>query len=243
MKEYLESSERVLESLSSGSEGLSDEEAAKRLEENGRNKLREEKKVSLLSRFLAELADPMIIILLAAAAISAVTSFYARETPYDVFIILIVVLINAVLGVVQESKAEKAVEALQTLSAATSKVLRGGRHMVVKSEELVTGDIVILEAGDAVPADLRIIECASMKTDEAALTGESVPVTKQAGTLEPGANGDVPLAERKNMAYMGSSVVYGRGRAVVAAAGMDTEMGKIADAISKSKDDLSPLQH
>ena len=242
MKEYLESSERVLESLSSGSEGLSDEEAAKRLEENGRNKLREEKKVSLLSRFLAELADPMIIILLAAAAISAVTSFYARETPYDVFIILIVVLINAVLGVVQESKAEKAVEALQTLSAATSKVLRGGRHMVVKSEELVTGDIVILEAGDAVPADLRIIECASMKTDEAALTGESVPVTTQAGTLAPGANGDVPLAERKNMAYMGSSVVYGRGRAVVAAAGMDTEMGKIADAISKSKDDLSPLQ-
>ena len=153
-----------------------------------------------------------------------------------------VVVINAVLGVVQESKAEKAIEALQEIAAATSKVIRGGHQMTVKSEELVTGDIIVLEAGDAVPADARIIECASMKIEEAALTGESVPVTKTDKALAAGQNGDVALGDRKNMVFMGSTVVYGRGKAVVTATGMDTEMGKIADALAKAEEGKTPLQ-
>lgn len=146
-------------------------------------------------------------------------------------IIMIVVLINAVLGVAQESKAEKAIAALQEIAAATSKVMRDGKQQTIRSEELVRGDIIVLEAGDAVPADGRILECASMKVEEAALTGESVPVlkTERVLSLEEGTK-DIPLGDRKNMAYMGSTVVYGRGAAVVTGTGMDTEMGKIADA-------------
>lgn len=154
------------------------------------------------------------MVLLAAAAVSGVTAAYAHESFADVFIILIVVVINAVLGVYQESKAEKAIAALQEMAAATSKVMRGGVIHVIKSEELVPGDVIVLEAGDAVPADARIIECASMKVEEAALTGESVPVTKtdEALNLAGGAK-DVALGDRKNMIYMGSTVVYGRGHA------------------------------
>ena len=157
-------------------------------------------------------------------------------------IILTVVIINAVLGVLQESKAEKAIEALQEIAAATSKVMRGGKMEVKKSEELVPGDIVILEAGDAVPADGRILESASMKIEEAALTGESVPVNKTADVLNAGAASEVPLGDRKNMVYMGSTVVYGRGRAVITGTGMKTEMGKIAHVLTQSADESTPLQ-
>ena len=243
MKFYLESAEDVIRKVGSSPDGISDAEAAARLEKNGKNKLDEGKKDSLLKRFFNQLKDPMIIMLIVAAAISCVTGFLKGEgLDADVFIILFVVIVNAVLGVYQESKAEAAIEALQEMSAAKSKVIRGGKMQIVHSEDLVVGDVIVLEAGDAVPADARIIECASMKIEEAALTGESVPVNKAINALGLGSEDDVPLGDRKNMAYMGSSVVYGRGTAVVTAIGMDTEMGKIADALAKAEESETPLQ-
>ncbi|MBQ5800514.1 MAG: HAD-IC family P-type ATPase, partial [Clostridia bacterium] len=248
MKFYCEEKETVLREVNSSENGISTQEANKRLEQNGKNKLIEGKKESLIHRFLKQLAEPMTIILLVAAAISAGVEIYNGasmghwEFPTDVVIILAVVLINAVLGVFQESKAEKAIEALQEMSAATSKVLRDGKVQIVHSEDLVIGDVILLEAGDAVPADARIIECASMKVEEAALTGESVPVDKRVEALSVNENGDVALGDRKNMVFMGSTVVYGRGKAVVCATGMDTEMGKIADALAKAEEGKTPLQ-
>ncbi len=242
MKYYLKSIDEAFKEVNSDSHGLSSEEAEQRLEENGRNKLAESKKDSIVRRFLTQLADPMIIILIAAAAISGVTSYYSGESFADVIIILAVVIINAILGILQESKAEKAIEALQEMSAATSKVLRDGKLVHVKSEELTVGDVIMLEAGDSVPADGRIIQCASMKVEEAALTGESVPVEKTTDVISLGDEKDVPLGDRKNMVYMGSTVVYGRGAAVICATGMNTEMGKIADALSQAKEGKTPLQ-
>ena len=248
MKFYCTETADVLEEVKSGENGLSSAEAGKRLEANGKNKLVEGKKESLIRRFFKQLAEPMTIILIVAAAISAGVEIYNGisaghwEFPTDVVIILAVVLINAILGVFQESKAEKAIEALQEMSKAQSKVLRDGKLILIPSEDLVVGDVIVLEAGDAVPADARIIECASMKAEEAALTGESVPVDKKVEALNPGANGDVALGDRKNMVFMGSTVVYGRGKAVVVATGMDTEMGKIADALAKAEEGKTPLQ-
>ncbi len=242
MKEYLKSFEEVLEDNKTSVNGLSSEEAQSRLEKNGKNKLKEGKKESLLHRFVMQLADPMIIILIVAAVISAVTSVYQHEFPSDVIIIMFVVIINAILGVYQESKAEKAIEALQEIAAATSRVIRNGKIETVHSEDLVVGDVIVLEAGDSVPADCRITESASMKIEEAALTGESVPVNKLTDAIDPEGSDDIPLGDRKNMCYMGSNVVYGRGKAVVVATGMDTEMGKIADALNDSKDGDTPLQ-
>ena len=248
MKEYLKSSTEVLDELSADAQGLGKSEAQRRLEKYGKNKLVEGKKESMLHRFLKQLAEPMTIILIVAAVISAGVEIYNGvaqnhwEFPADVVIIMAVVLINAILGVFQESKAEKAIEALQEIAKATSKVIRDGHQISIPSEDLVVGDIIVLEAGDAVPADARIIECASMKIEEAALTGESVPVTKQEEVLTAGANGDVALGDRKNMVFMGSTVVYGRGKAVVTATGMDTEMGKIADALAQAQEGKTPLQ-
>ncbi len=242
LKHYLEEKQTVLEEVKSSDTGLSSAEAEKRLAANGKNKLAEGKKESLIVRFFKQLAEPMTIILLVAAAISGAVAVIENESFADVIIILAVVLINAILGVFQESKAEKAIEALQEIAAATSKVIRDGHQINVKSEDLVIGDVIILEAGDAVPADARIIECASMKIEEAALTGESVPVDKKEEALSAGANGDVALGDRKNMVFMGSTVVYGRGKAVVTGTGMDTEMGKIADALSKAEEGKTPLQ-
>ena len=244
MKEYLQTKETVMSEQSVTPSGLTSDEAAKRLEKYGKNKLAEGKKDSLIKRFLLQLADPMIIILIVAAVISAVTATVGGEGEgyADVIIIMFVVVVNAVLGVYQESKAEKAIEALQEIAAATSKVIRDGKLITVKSEDVVIGDIVVLEAGDSVPADCRIIENASLKIEESALTGESVPVTKTDNVIDPLGSDDVPLGDRKNMCYMGSSVAYGRGKAVVVATGMDTEMGKIADALTKAKDDETPLQ-
>ena len=243
MKFYCEDQEKVLGELGSTKEGLSSAEAAKRLEANGKNKLAAAKGKSIVRRFLEQLADPMIIILLVAALISGVLAVVENESFADVIIILAVVIVNAVLGVYQESKAEKAIEALQEMSAATSKVLRDGKVQIIHSEDLVVGDIILLEAGDAVPADARILENASLKVEEAALTGESVPVTKFIDiiNLKDGEK-DVPLGDRKNMLYMGSTVVYGRGTAVVTATGMDTEMGKIAGALQQAEDGETPLQ-
>ena len=243
MKYYCESKETVLKELGVTEKGLTTEKATELLEKNGKNKLAAAKGKSIIRRFLEQLSDPMILILLAAAAISGVLAVVENESFADVIIILAVVIINAVLGVYQESKAEKAIEALQEMSAATSKVLRDGKVVSIHSEDLVVGDIVLLEAGDAVPADGRIIENASLKIEEAALTGESLPVTKFIDiiNLTDGAK-DVPLGDRKNMVYMGSTVVYGRGVVVVTATGMDTEMGKIAGALAEAEDGQTPLQ-
>ncbi len=243
MKEYLSGSIEVLSSQSSAKSGLSQAEAEKRLEKYGKNRLREAKKKPLVLRFLAQLAEPMTIILICAAVISGILAFVEGESPSDVIIILAVVLINATLGVYQENKAENAIAALQEMSASTSKVLRDGGTRIIKSEDVVPGDIVFVEAGDSIPADGRIIEAASLKVEESALTGESVPVNKimDALSLKKGED-DIPLGDRKNMAYMGSSAVYGRGTIVVTATAMDTEMGKIADALTKAKDSETPLQ-
>lgn len=245
MNFYNKSINEAIAFFSSAYEGLSSSEAQERLIKNGKNKLAESKKEPVIKRFFKQFSEPMTIILIIAAAISGAIEIYEGLSsghfnfPADVVIILSVVIINAVLGVLQESKAEKAIEALQEISAATSKVIRGGRQITVRSEELVIGDIVILEAGDAVPADARIIECASLKTDEAALTGESLPVNKFTDEID---QENVPLGDRKNMVYMGSVAVYGRAKAIITETGMNTEMGKIATAISTARDGKTPLQ-
>jgi Ca2+-transporting ATPase len=243
-KTYTLSTQEVMKNLGTTTEGLSSAEAAKRLEKYGSNKLKEAEKPSLIQRFLAQLKDPMLIILMVAAAVSALTGMLSGENEWaEVIIIIAVVLLNAILGVVQESKAEAAIEALQTMTAATCKVIRDGKQMVLHSADLVPGDIVVLEAGDAVPADGRIIENASLKIEEAALTGESVPVNKLIDALNLTAGQeDVPLGDRKNMCYMGSTVVYGRGKAIITETGMDTEMGKIAGALAAAEEEETPLQ-
>lgn len=245
MKEYLASAEEVLEEQStSAAQGLTVAEAQSRLASVGPNKLDEEEKTPMWKRFFEQMGDPMVIMLLVAAAISVITGFIQGEPEWaDAAIILSVVILNSVLGVVQEAKSEQALEALQEMSAAQSKVIRDGKMVHMASSELVPGDVVLLEAGDSVPADCRVIESASMKIEEAALTGESVPVEKHADaiSLAEGTD-DVPLGDRKNMCYMGSTVVYGRGRAVVVGTGMNTEMGKIASALTSAKKELTPLQ-
>ena len=239
MKEiYRQSVEEVLEELKTTDKGLTQREAAARQEKYGPNKLKEAAKATALQRFFKQLKDPMLIILLAAAAVSAATDFIAGESFTESIIILVVVLLNAILGVIQESKAEAAIEALQTMTAAKCKVLRDEKTEVLESSNLVPGDVVILEAGDAVPADGRIIECASLKIEEAALTGESTPENKTVDTIAK----DVTLGDRENMCYMGSTVVYGRGKAIITSTGMNTEMGKIAGVLSKTEQEETPLQ-
>lgn len=239
MKEiYRQSVEEVLEELKTTDKGLTQREAAARQEKYGPNKLKEAAKATALQRFFKQLKDPMLIILLAAAAVSAATDFIAGESFTESIIILVVVLLNAVMGVIQESKAEAAIEALQTMTAAKCKVLRDEKTEVLESSNLVPGDVVILEAGDAVPADGRLIECASLKIEEAALTGESTPENKTVETIAK----DVTLGDRENMCYMGSTVVYGRGKAIITSTGMNTEMGKIAGVLSKTEQEETPLQ-
>ena len=255
-KTYTQSAQDVLCELGVGESGLTTAEAQRRREQYGPNKLKEAEKATWLQRFVQQLKDPMLIILMIAALVSAGTTvldFLSLPQPrpmghlveglVEVGIILVVVLLNAILGVIQESKAEAAIEALQTMTAATCKVIRDGKQVVLHSDELVPGDIVVLEAGDAVPADGRIIENASLKIEEAALTGESVPVNKMIDALNlTSGREDVPLGDRKNMCYMGSTVVYGRGKAVITETGMNTEMGKIADALAQTQEEETPLQ-
>ncbi|MCM1195133.1 MAG: cation-translocating P-type ATPase [Firmicutes bacterium] len=245
MDYYKTSVEETLKCVDSTKDGITDAEAAKRLKANGLNKLASNRKTPLILRFLKQLADPMIIILLVAAIVSLVLTLVnnadahnEKESFADVIIITAVVLLNVTLGVVQESKAEKALEALKSLTEANCKVLREGVVKYTESANLAVGDLIILEAGDGVPADCRIIESASCKAEESALTGESVPVDKQTAAIE----NDVTLGDRKNMLYAGSSVVYGRAAAVVVATGASTEMGKIANLLAEAKDEKTPLQ-
>lgn len=240
-KEYLMESDDVLAKLETSHQGLSDAQVVERQSKYGMNKLTEGKKVSLFRKFLKELTNFMTIILIVAAFLSGATSLYVGESMIDTFIILLVVIINAALGVYQESKAESAIESLQEMAAATTKVIRHDRLLVERSEELVPGDIILLEAGDSVPADARILECASLKVEEAALTGESLSVTKTESVVGGGSS-EVALGDRKNMVYTGSTVVYGRAKAVVCYTGMETEIGHIADALNTAKDEETPLQ-
>ncbi len=231
--------EACLETQSSES-GLSSAEAEKRLAENGKNALAEAKKKPAILKFLSQFTDPMIIVLLAAAVVSAVLAGINNE-PIELIdsgVILLIVLINAIIGFVQENKAENALEALKARNKPFVKVLRDGEQTVIPSEDLVVGDVVILEAGDVVPADLRLIHSASLKIEEAALTGESVPVEKDADAV---VDEKAPLGDRHNMAFSGSTVTYGRGRGIVTATGMATEMGKIAQMLTEVKEDPSPL--
>ena len=244
-REYLACAEDVLEQQgSSKTGGLTASAAAERLASVGPNKLDEAEKTPMWIRFFQQMADPMVIMLIVAAVISALTGLLKGEPEWgDVVIIMTVVIINSALGVIQEAKSEEALEALQEMSAAQSKVIRDGKLTMLHSSELVPGDVILLEAGDSVPADCRVLESASMKIEEAALTGESVPVEKHTDAIELAAGADdVPLGDRKNMCYMGSTVVYGRGSAVVVATGMQTEMGKIAGALTEAAEELTPLQ-
>ncbi|QSF47728.1 calcium-translocating P-type ATPase, SERCA-type [Paenibacillus tianjinensis] len=224
----------VLRRLESAKNGLTTPEAAQRLEHYGKNMLQETKKKSLLAKFMEQFKNVMIFILLAAAILSGILGEWT-----DTVIILLVVILNAVLGVIQENKAEQALEALKSMSSPMARIRRDGQVMEIKSEELVPGDIVLLEAGNVVPADLRVLESASLQTEEAALTGESLPSDKHAGALE---GTDLALGDRTNMAYMSSSVTYGRGVGVVTATGMLTEVGRIAGFIAQAEQDVTPLQ-
>ena len=216
-------------------EGLSRDEAQKRLEQYGMNKLKGKPKKSILSLFFSQLKDMLIYVLLGAAAITVVIGEYA-----DAIIILLVVILNAVIGVVQEFKAEKAVEALQKMTTPRSLVRRSGEIIEINSEEVVPGDIVVLDAGRYVPADLRLIESANLQIEESALTGESVPSSKNASALL--SDPKTPIGDKVNMAFMSTLATYGRGEGVVVATAMDTEIGKIAKILEEENDEMTPLQ-
>ena len=234
--------EALLQELSvSMDAGLSQQEAQSRLEKYGANKLAEKKKKTNLRRFLEQFQDVMIVILLAAAAVSFVVACFGHD-PMEFFeplLILLIVILNAILGVVQESKAEKALDALKNMSAPHARVLRDGKEQLLDASQLVPGDIIHLGAGDFIPADARLLKSVSLKSEESALTGESVPSEKDADVpVEENA----PLGDRSNMVFSGCSVTYGTATAVVTATGMQTEMGKIAGLLEGEEETQTPLQ-
>ena len=234
------STQECLKRLDSSRQGLGHHAAEKRREKYGKNELAQTKKRGIIRMFFGQFCDFMILILLAAAGVSFVTSYLQHDTDYvDSIIILIIVVVNAITGVVQESRAEKAIEALKKLAAPQAQVLRDGHPVMVAAENLVPGDIVMLSMGDLVPADLRLLETHRLKAEESALTGESLPVEKDADLVVPDAT---PLGDRKNMAYMGSSISEGRGIGVVVATAMDTQMGRIAHMIHTEQSPQTPLQ-
>ena len=220
-------------------EGLTEEQVKANYEKYGMNELKQKKKKSLFVKFLEQFKDFMIIVLIIAAIVSGAVGIAEGEGITDTIIILIVVVLNAIIGVVQESKAEKSLEALQKLSAHASKVVRNGKVTVVQSRELVPGDVVVLDTGDYVPADLRIVESANLKSQEASLTGESVPVDKNTETID---DEKVSLGDRTNMLFSSSLITYGRGKGIVVETGMNTEVGKIAKIISDTEGTETPLQ-
>ena len=235
---YLQSVEDVFKEVQSSPSGLSSQEAASRLEKYGANTLQEGKKKSLLEKFVDQFKDFMILVLL----VAAVVSMYAHQgepDPTDAIIILAVVLLNAVLGVFQESKAEEAIEALKKMASPVASVLRDGHVEHIKGEDIVVGDVVILEAGDVVPADMRLFEVNTVKIEESALTGESVPVDKD---LVIPAGDEVGIGDRTNMAFSSTNVTYGRAVGVVTSTGMNTEVGKIANMLANTEEGKTPLQ-
>jgi len=244
---YLDDVESIMRDLGTQPTGLTQQEANYRLTQNGKNELRRAKKKSLALRFLEQFKNVMVYMLLAAAAFSVIQALFNKsdssESLTGAAVILFILIFNAVMSVVQEGKADKSTEALQKMSAATTKVRRGGTVAVIPTSELTIGDIVLLEAGDAVPADLRLSQCINLRIEESSLTGESIPVDKKSDTLHGNQSNLISLGDRKNMAYMGTGVVYGRGEGVVVAIGMGTEMGKIATSIESIEQEKTPLQN
>lgn len=230
---YKQSPEELYYEFSSSATGLTSAQVNENIEKYGRNVIAQGKKKSAVQIFLSQFADFLVIILIIAALISAITGDME-----SFFVIIAVITMNAILGTVQTLKAEKSLDNLKKLNSPSAKVLRGGEKMIVSSEEVAVGDIVLIEAGDCVPADGRLIECASVQTNESALTGESLNVDKTADVLTD----DLQLADRKNMVYSGSFVTYGRGSFIVTAVGMDTEVGKIASLIQNAGERKTPLQ-
>ena len=242
MKPYSMEIKTVIEDLSSSaSVGLSTEQVQERQSRYGENKLKEKKKKSLFAKFISQFKDAMILILIAAAVISF-TIACIEQNPREFFepaLILLIVIVNAIIGVAQENKAEKALDALKNMSAPHARVIRNGEEKIINASEIVPGDIIVLEAGDFVPADARLIKSSSLKSEESALTGESVPSEKDATAQ---IKEDAPLGDRKNMVYSGCSITYGTATAIVTATGMDTEMGKIATLLSAEEETQTPLQ-
>jgi Ca2+-transporting ATPase len=237
---YLQSVEEVTNNLQTDiNTGLTNEQVAKKQVEYGLNQLKAKKKKSLLKKFINQFKDFTIIVLIIAAIVSGIVGVSEGEGITDTVIILIVVILNAVIGVAQESKAEKSLEALQKLSDHSSKVIRNGKLDVIPSKMLVPGDIVVLETGDYIPADLRIVEAVNLKVQESALTGESVPIEKQVQEL---AGEDIGIADRNNMLFSSSLVTYGRGKGIVVETGMNTEVGKIATMLDSTEENITPLQ-
>ena len=242
MTAHAKTREEVVQELNSDQlHGLSQEQAAEKYALYGENKLREKKKKTNLQRFFAQFKDVMILILLAAAAVSFVVACLEGDAEgfFEPVLILLIVVLNAIMGVVQESRAEKALEALKGLSAPHARVIRGGEEAVINAAELVPGDIIRLEAGDFVPADARLLHSVSLKSEESALTGESVPAEKDAEAI---IEEKAPLGDRVNMVFSGCSITYGTATAVVTATGMDTEMGKIANLLDSEEEGQTPLQ-
>ena len=235
---YLQSVEDVFKEVQSSPSGLSSQEAASRLEKYGANTLQEGKKKSLLEKFVDQFKDFMILVLLVAAVVS-MFAHQGEPDPTDAIIILAVVLLNAVLGVFQESKAEEAIEALKKMASPVASVLRDGHVEHIKGEDIVVGDVVILEAGDVVPADMRLFEVNTVKIEESALTGESVPVDKD---LVIPSGDEVGIGDRTNMAFSSTNVTYGRAVGVVTSTGMNTEVGKIANMLANTEEGKTPLQ-
>ncbi len=220
--------------------GLNNEQVQEKINKYGENKLKEKKKKSLIIKFLEQFKDFMIIVLIIAALVSGAVGIAEGEGITDTIIILIVVIVNAIIGVTQENKAEKSLEALQKLSSHATKVIRNGELIVIPSSNLVPGDIVVLETGDYVPADLRIIEAINLKSQEASLTGESVPVEKSAEKID---QEEVGIGDRTNMLFSSSLITYGRGKGIVVETGMNTEVGRIAGILSDTVDNETPLQN
>ena len=220
--------------------GLSEAEARSRLQEYGPNQLRQQKPIPAWRHFLAQLQDTLVILLIIAATISAIVWYIERDAamPYDSMVILSIVLLNAILGFVQEERAEKALAALREMSAPEAKVVRDAEERKIPSHEVVPGDLLVIEEGDTIPADARLIEVVEMKTLEASLTGESVPVRKYTDPIVSA----VALGDRNNMVFSGTAVAYGHGRAVVIGTGMNTELGRIAGLLEQAKSEPTPLQ-
>ena len=242
MKAHVETKDALIEQLGSNlNTGLSQAEAQRRLLEHGENKLKEKKKKTNVQRFFEQFKDAMIIILLVAAAVSFTIAIIEKNPKefFEPILILAIVVLNAIMGVVQESKAEKALDALKNMSAPHARVLRDGKESMINASDLVPGDIILLEAGDFVPADARLIRSVSLKSEESALTGESVPSEKDAEAI---VKENAPIGDRTNMVFSGCSITYGTAIAIVTATGMDTEMGKIADLLSGEGETQTPLQ-
>ena len=233
-------SDKTYQELQSSSTGLTKSEADLRLNQHGYNELKSQHKISFLKLFLSQFKDFMIIILIIAAIVSFIVSLLEGKADYfDPIIILSIIIFNAILGVIQESRAEHSLESLRKLSTPYANVIRDNMMLVIPSKEIVPGDIILLEAGNYVPADARLIEAIDLKIDESALTGESITVSKNPNIV---LNENTPLAERKNMVYSSSIVTSGRGKAIVTATGHNTEVGHIANLISEDVAPETPLQ-